>query len=347
MKEMKASHTSPPHEAGFALVVVIWIVALAALIAVALASQVRSEAGVALARGERLRAELLAESGLAFAEYMNLSVGASGAGLTEIPVSVVVPGFHFRVNLPTGRIDLYLEGEDGKISLTSAPRDLLESFFRRWPTTAEGAAELVAAIEDWRDIDSQQQLLGAEDLTYRTFGYGPRNSGFGIADPLLVRGLVREDFRSSAIETPAGNIVFRPGLGAFVTTVRTEGGIDPNLAPSMVLASIPGISAEGVASVVQYRSNRRLAALDDLEGLPGISMPDAGPYLAFAPPSAPAILAIGTTGDGSRASMRTLSRLELGPDPITLAIVNRRVPTGIERDVFPEFAAVNAAFPRE
>ena len=112
------------HE-GFALVTVLAVVLIVSAVAFTLASFMRVEArGVA---GDRLglEAEQLCRAGQEMASYLAArGLGTPGENFEGLPVDVIQAGFHYLIHFPAGDVDLYLDAEDGKINLSSAPESI-------------------------------------------------------------------------------------------------------------------------------------------------------------------------------------------------------------------------------
>ncbi len=337
---MKQSRRPSAQEPGFALIVVLWVVTLVSIVALSLAVAIRAEIDTAIAGRDSLRAELLAESGLAIADFLEirtLGVEARDLGqLSGVPATVAPGGRHYRFTLPEGTIDLFLEGEDGKINLSTAPDELIANFFTLWTDDTTRGAQIAAAITDWRDTDTQLSLFGAETLAYQNRGYLPRNAGLGTADALLIRGLGRED-QQRRVVSDSGRFRVREGLNAFVTTGRSGGPlIDPNIAPKLVLMSVPGIDEQDADRIVEARRTGLGVDPDQIDLLMSSSGTEARDYMKFGPPEAPAILAVGQTGT-ARRSIRRVYSYELEYDFLLGFLVNTLRLNHIERDVVPEF----------
>ncbi|MGH7535018.1 MAG: general secretion pathway protein GspK [Gemmatimonadales bacterium] len=113
---------------------------------------------------------------------------------------------------------------------------------------------LVDAVLDWRDPDTLPRARGAEAESYRAARrWIPRNGPFAdIGELLYVRGFDRALVRS---------------LEDLVTT-RGSGRLDLNTAPAELLATLPGITPGGAATIAARRlSGRRLNGPDDLLSL--------------------------------------------------------------------------------
>ena len=111
--------------------------------------------------------------------------------------------------------------------------------------------DLVNAIKDWIDADSEVTGTGAENAYYQGLGksYTARNGPMeSIDELLLVRGVTRELFYG----TPE-----RPGLARFLT-VYGEGKININTAPKEVLQALaPAITEDMANRMDDYRRNPR------------------------------------------------------------------------------------------
>ena len=109
--------------------------------------------------------------------------------------------------------------------------------------------DLLHAIKDWIDADSEVTATGAENAYYQGLGksYSVRNGPMESIDELLmVRGVTRELFHGTSE---------RPGLARFLT-VQGEGSININTAPKEVLRALaPSITEDAANRMDDYRRN--------------------------------------------------------------------------------------------
>jgi general secretion pathway protein K len=109
--------------------------------------------------------------------------------------------------------------------------------------------DLVNAIKDWIDADSEVTGTGAENAYYQGLGkpYTARNGPMESIDELLhVRGVTQELFYG----TPE-----RPGIARYLT-VYGEGKININTAPKEVLQALaPAITEDMATRMDDYRKN--------------------------------------------------------------------------------------------
>jgi general secretion pathway protein K len=159
-----------------------------------------------------------------------------------------------------GYLELAIEDESGKINVNklvegsafnNTVRGILTRLLSqpRFKLRDREIEDLVNAIKDWIDSDSEVTGTGAENAYYQGLGkpYTARNGPIeSIDELLLVRGVTRELFYGT---TEA------PGLARFLT-VYGEGKININTAPKEVLQSLaPAITEDMINRMDDYRRN--------------------------------------------------------------------------------------------
>jgi hypothetical protein len=202
--------------------------------------------------------------------------------LAGLPFDAVVPGYHYRAQLPPGVVDMYFEADNGKLDLSAAPEEVLINFFTLWTGDVTKAQQITAAIEDWRDSDNDVRTNGAEAAAYAPLNYAPRNGQLGIADAPLVRGLGLDDFQWKA-SRENGAAVLRESLDQYITSAGAGSTINPNFAPELLLRAVPGLSDSQVSTILSTRVERPFEDMNDLRSRIGLS-PDSAVlrYLAVA-----------------------------------------------------------------
>lgn len=168
----------PPHPAGFAIIAVVWAVALLALMALDVVAAARREGATALDQLARAQLEAAADAGIMLAIHALLG----GAGAAD--------GFGFA---GTG-VRLAIEPEAAKIDLNQASPRLLRALFEAAGLRGPDAASMAAAIEDWRDTDQITRPGGAELGFYQAAGLIPPRDGTfeSVAELIHVRGMTPE-----------------------------------------------------------------------------------------------------------------------------------------------------------
>jgi general secretion pathway protein K len=159
-----------------------------------------------------------------------------------------------------GYLDLVIEDETGKININklvagngfnNAMKGLLTRLLSQpqFQLQDRQIEDLLNAIKDWIDADSEVTATGAENAYYQGLGksYTVRNGPMeSIDEMLMVRGVTRELFYG----TPE-----RPGL-ARLLTVQGEGSVNINTAPKEVLRALaPSITEDAANRMDDYRRN--------------------------------------------------------------------------------------------
>ena len=323
---------------GFALVTVLAVILIVSAVALTLASTMRVEALQVL--GDRTSVEMdeLSVAGQEMAAYLaSRGLGGANEDLEGLPVDVIQSGFHYVLHLPAGDVDLYLDAEDGKLNLSTAPEVLLEGFFAAWSGDAVRGRELAAVVKDWRDSDDVPESGGAEAASYLADGYIPRNAAFSIADAGLLRGLSPEDFRDRLEKGPEWKR--RPGLAAFLTNAPVGAAVNPNYAAELVLRAVPGVSPQVAERALAQRKDALFRDAADFASRVGVGQDSpAWGYLAFSR-RVPSILSVARSADGRvvRSERRVfwpVSRLNL----VTGAMEADTTVGLIERNRLPDYA---------
>ncbi|HYE00374.1 MAG TPA: type II secretion system minor pseudopilin GspK [Alphaproteobacteria bacterium] len=229
---------------GFALVVVLWLLAvIAGLAATAVAYFHRPV--LALRRAEAAAAGQVASAAVARAA-LALLTPSEAAGIRRDGRG------GWTLAIGGRRVTVTVQDEAGRIDLNTAAPELLEALFAAAGAPDPGA--LAAAVLDWRDEDGLRRPGGgeAEDYAARGLPWVPRNARFeSVGELQRVIGM-----------TPALHARLAPDL----TVHGLTEGADPAVATPNVAALLrrrPGAAAAspGVAFTVA-------AALDGPDGRP-------------------------------------------------------------------------------
>lgn len=232
---------------GIALIIVLWTTVLLTVIAGGFAFSMRSEA-------------LATQNTVSVAAARWLANGAVERAVYElaIPRQAVDEAWQ-----PDGRVHAWQEGEalievaavdeGAYIDLNVANDELLKGLFIKVGGLDEmAAAQIVDAVDDWRDEDDLKRIHGAEAGDYKGAGlpYGPANAPFEAVEELgMVLGV-----------TPA----LYARVAPFLTVHSRQSGANPRTAPREVLLSFPNVTE---AMVDEYLA-RRQEALDSRQPLP-------------------------------------------------------------------------------
>ena len=238
---------------GVALVIVIWTLALLAVIALSFTRGTRNQ--VVLARNvvENAQASALADAGVYRAAAALLSRRAAGRWRADqTPYTLALDGGSVRVSI---------QYEGGRIDLNTASGPLLRGLFLSVGLDADASEALVDAVADWRDENDLRRLKGAEERDYRAAGLplGPKNGPFETVEELRqVIGVTPELYRR---------------LVPALTVYSGQPGIDLATAPREALLAIPGVERDEIESFLEARGARGSDAGIDASLAPAGSAP--------------------------------------------------------------------------
>lgn len=238
----------PTRQAGYALIMVLWVMMLLTTMAMAFSNNVKLNNRGALSITEGVRLAAAAEGAMHYiAHKLSQNDGADP----------LVSGQSYTLTWPDTQLEINVKSAAGKININLAPPDLLVGLFRRVLPDAPAEA-MAAALLDWRDRDDKRTPQGAEAADYRDAGLTslPGNRPFVHAGELSkVLGIGTE--RSAQ-------------LAPYVTVYSRSAKIDPYSADATVLSSVPGLDDSVVQQFVAYRAiqlaQNRPIRLDLLQG---------------------------------------------------------------------------------
>lgn len=155
---------------GFALVAVLWLLALLTALATAAAVVSVSHRRAAQRLAESVEADALCDSALRVELLRLLAPRAPG--------DQVLIGVPFPVTVPAGTVRVSVERDSGKIDLNTAPGALIYALFASNGWHEAAAHSLAARITEWRATEPANP--GAEQERYAAAGlhYAPRNAPF-------------------------------------------------------------------------------------------------------------------------------------------------------------------------
>jgi general secretion pathway protein K len=274
-------------QGGFALVVVLWVVALLTVMAGGFALGMRTDTNLTYYQVASAKARALAEAGVNRGIMELLKQEEDRVWATD--------GSPNQLPLEDGALTISVQDESGKIDLNVAQTELLGGLLHALGVDDRARDALVDSILDWRDPDDLRRANGAEAADYKAAGlpYGPKNGPFDSVDELQqVLGM-----------TPALFLRMR----GFVTVYSQQGGINPLVAPRTVLLAVPGWDAAQVDSYMAMREQFS-------QGLPQ-SLP-AGVPIQFVSGRSNLVYAIrsmGRTPQGATAVMQAVVRVTRTP----------------------------------
>jgi general secretion pathway protein K len=303
---------------GTVLISVLWIVLILTVISFSLAASVRVEMSSVQNTFDTERAELLAKGG-ALLLYRNVATHKDFA--QDSPVRNENGQYVFQLN--SGKVRVWFDSYASRIDINGASEDLLGAVLERLEVSPQQRAVIVDSILDWRDIDDDRRLNGAESADYNLFQQPipgikrPRNGPFRSVDELLyVNGVNQNVFYGGLVRDPSSGEYRRvPGLRDVLTVDSGLGTVDPNFAPAVVLRVLSAIDPAAADHILAERSIKPFQSLSDLTArVPELALSNALKYLAITPDLVTIIRSQGTLfSSGISRTVRLLMRKQTKP----------------------------------
>jgi general secretion pathway protein K len=231
---LSSASTSAPEERerGIALLLVIWVLALLAVLIVGFSGDARTELLVARNHYESAGARAIADAGVSLAIF---------GILDPVPEAQWPADGRVReVRYADGTIRIRIQDEGGKIDLNAAAPELLAGLLSTAGGLTPGdAGSLAQAIDQYRQALQQADPPAGRRGTLRTMVRRQANAFRVIEDLRLVPGVTREVYDR---------------IAPFVTVYSGVGDIDPLTAPPEVLRSLPGVNAGEVDAFLAARA---------------------------------------------------------------------------------------------
>lgn len=275
---------------GVALVAVLWVLTLLAVLATAVTVDARTDMALARNAEAGARAEALADAAILHTvvalrsepegpEEAESPLAAFIASRPQLEDSIVrrmgpermmealplatsgvpVDGRPSAMAVGGGTVTVSVQAAGGLIDLNTAQDALLEGLFMQTGQDIKAAQRLAAAIRDYTDADDLVREGGGEAPDYIRAGLPPpKNAPFQVPEELrLVLGMTGELYAA-----------VRPAI----TVWSGRPGIDPRLAPPLVLWALPGGNEVQIERLLADRAagiarTPRLTGVDDVTSL--------------------------------------------------------------------------------
>jgi general secretion pathway protein K len=272
---MRQPPTWRARQRGVALLLVLWACTLLAILLGGYAALARTEGLQARYQFAQTRAHYAAEAGVMRAFYQLQDPQVRGRWIGDGRV------YTFQYDHAAIRVSAINEG--GKVDLNTATPEVLLGLFQAAGMTPLKAKVLAASVIDWRSAPDPTSGLDERDAAYLAAGrdYGPRHGPFASVEELqMVLGV-----------TPA---IYRQ-VAPVVTVWSGNQTPDPNSAPTLALAAIPGMTPEQQQTI----EAARLKSAND-------------PSLALNNGTTHSIQSEATLADGTSATVRVTIRAQPG-----------------------------------
>ena len=240
------------HTEGAALIITVWLIALASVLAMNYSSAVRNDIKISASGLARAQARAAAEAGFWRAAYELESPRPE----QPWPVDGTAVAFDF------GGASVSIRTQDlrGLADLNTTPGENLQTIIAYALQDPERATEITARIVDWRDRDDDTAVSGAEDDDYAAanLNYGAKDGPFNT----------REDLQLVLGVTPAEYEAIAP----FVTVHSQRPSIDLTVAPSYISQALMDPAAGSTTAVIEPIPGRNPGAgADRSQGRRGTS----------------------------------------------------------------------------
>lgn len=281
MRGLGASRAS---QRGVALLLVLWACTLLAILLGGYAALARTEGLQARYQFAHTRAHYAAEAGLMRALYQlhNPLVKQRWVG----------DGRLYRFQYDHVAIEVTAVNEGGKVDLNTASPEVLQALFQAAGMDPQQARPLAAHVVEWRSAPGPAGERSEQQAAYVAAGrdYSPRHGPFASVEELqMVLGM-----------TPA---IYRE-VAPVVTIWAGNASPDPNTAPPLALAAIPGMTPQRQHAIL---AARQFSGIDQ--------------SMALNNGTTHSITSEATLADGTRAVVRATIRVqagELGTQPYTV-----------------------------
>jgi general secretion pathway protein K len=260
---------------GVALLLVLWACTLLAILLGGYAALARTEGLQARYQFAQTRAHYAAEAGLMRAVY--------GLQNPQAKQRWIGDGRPYTFQYDDATITLSAIDESGKVDLNAASPDVLLGLFKASGMKQADAQALADHVVDWRNPVGLEGETDSQRAAYVAAGrdYGPRNGPFASVEELqMVLGM-----------TPA---LYRQ-VAPVLTLWSGSASPDPNIAPPLALAAIPGMTPEQQNAI----QAARLKNAND-------------PSLVLNNGTTHSIRSEATLADGTRAILRATIRVQAG-----------------------------------
>ena len=247
IKRQPSTAAPPGKQRGVALILVMWVIALMAVLLGSFALIARTENLESRHMFDTTSARYDAIAGLELALFNLRNPDAMQRWVSD--------GRPYEFPYEGATVRVEVTNESGKIDLNVADSATLIALFQSVGLDLDTADALSDAIQDWRDADNQVRPHGAEAPQYAATGldYGPTNLPFQtVAEVQQVLGMNYEIFKK-----------IEPAITVYSGT-RTP---NPAFAPYEALMAIPGMTPQLAQQIIATRQAMPPGTAGAIQGL--------------------------------------------------------------------------------
>lgn len=259
---------------GSALIVVLWVIALLAVLISGFAFDMHIESRIVSHLRKKVKAEYLARAGIERARMLLVHCQQiKGVGDTEEMKAEPWYNDAKRLKQGYGIIGLTDPLGEGTVVVDITPEPALrnintlkdedwERIFKVGNVPEELWSELIDSVNDWRDADDQPNLDGAEsdyymklEPPYKARGHNGKAANLDTVDELLlIKGWTRAILYGGPLTEGETNGVIMTGIADLLTALPESGTqVNINAAGKRVLLTLPGIDDVKADAIIAER----------------------------------------------------------------------------------------------
>jgi general secretion pathway protein K len=307
MDKSKRNTNTIASQKGIALLMILWVLTILMVIAMSFSSMTRTETYSTLSFKEGAEKKFIAEAGIERA-IMELFYRIQNIDMTAILEGSEVwkiDGTSYNGQIGDGNYSVSITDESGKVDInviTDANSDILRNLLKNLGIPDDDANIIVDSILDWKDPDDLVHLNGAESDYYMSLPnpYKAKNANFDTLEELImVRGITNDILYGKEGQK---------GIIDFLTINSGKSQININAAPKEVLMAIPGMTPEIADAIINFRQNKEIKTMADIQDILGANFNLMANYITTAGSNIYTIDSIGykenrKAGFGIRASV--------------------------------------------
>ena len=246
---------------GFVLVALLWVLVALSLLALNFASTVRIEGSLAQSNGEAERAQCFARGGLEEVIFQ-LAFPDKDVQKQTLHFPYADGMNHYWQYQDDMVCHVAIQDEAGKLDLNYSSEETLKRLMDNLGVEDTQSTLIARGIVEWRKAEPSSTMSRSESgLVDSSVKHRPF---YSTEELLLIEGVSREIFYGGPSRTENGRVVFRRGLGEFVTVYSGKGPVNVNYAEPEVLAALPGMDLGVAQEIVEARATGPFKSGSDL-----------------------------------------------------------------------------------
>lgn len=230
------------------MLAVLWLVIALSVIALTIAATVRAEVERTITNSEGVKAYYVAKGAIDRAA-LYVQWGNTGSVPGQPPVYYLRGVRTLNFDLPSGAASVDVMPETAKLNVNRAPVEDLARLFLALGLNLPQAAELAAAIDDWRRPSGSPASPFDTYYLSLTPSFPARHASLeNVEELLLVKGMTPELFYGTYVPGSGDSLAWRPGVRDCLTVYGRTDSVDVNWAEVPVLMAV-GLPPQAAALI--------------------------------------------------------------------------------------------------